>query len=99
MSYTLGLFNFKSKKPVIDISNSEFINIFNYYSFADYFFLNDFFDNDFLLFSTKEFLEFESKILYESEIIKPLAELTKKIIKLLNYCKKTKHKKLEWRIY
>ena len=42
---------------------------------------------------------FESKILYESEIIKPLEELPKKIIKLLNYCRKTKNKKLEWRIY
>jgi len=95
MSYTLGLFNFKSKKPVIDISNSEFINIFNYYSFADDIFLNNFFDNNFLLFSVEEFLSFENEILNE----KQLAELTKKIIKLLNYCKKTKHKKLEWRIY
>lgn len=99
MSYLLGLFNFKSKKTVLYINNDEFINIFNYYSFADEFFLNNFFDNDFLLFSVEKFMDFESKILYESEIIKPLEELPKKIIKLLNYCRKTKNKKLEWRIY
>lgn len=105
MNYSLGLFTFKSKKPVLYINNSEFINIFNYYSFADEIFLRNFFDNNFLLFSVEKFLSFENEILNEILFVKiyknykQLAELTKKIIKLLNYCRKTKNKKLEWRIY